>query len=76
MDSGNQAELDMTECTRDEFLEVLYQIYTKARPLWSDFRRLSAGAVAYQVLPIMERLIKHLVDFDVSFFLLTDQLCD
>lgn len=64
--SGQQAELDMKDCDRADFIEVLYQIYSQARPLWADFRRLSRGAVAYQVLPIMERIIKHLIEFDVS----------
>uniref|UniRef100_A0AC34GX87 BTB domain-containing protein n=1 Tax=Panagrolaimus sp. ES5 TaxID=591445 RepID=A0AC34GX87_9BILA len=63
--SGQQAELDMKDCDRADFIEVLYQIYSQARPLWADFRRLSRGAVAYQVLPIMERIIKHLIEFDM-----------
>lgn len=66
LDSGKQAVLDMKECDRGDFVEVLYQIYSQARPLWADFRRVSRGAVAYQILPVVEQIIKHLVDFDVS----------
>uniref|UniRef100_A0A7E4VNK6 U-box domain-containing protein n=1 Tax=Panagrellus redivivus TaxID=6233 RepID=A0A7E4VNK6_PANRE len=63
--TGGTPVLMMTECDRSEFLEVLFHMYSTNRPLWADFRRLTKGAVAYQVLPILEKLITHMLDFDM-----------
>lgn len=64
--SGEQLELIIDKCSREAFLEALYQIYLMSRPLWADFRSLTEACVAYDIQVVKRKLANHLIHFDVS----------
>uniref|UniRef100_A0AC34QMX0 Major facilitator superfamily (MFS) profile domain-containing protein n=1 Tax=Panagrolaimus sp. JU765 TaxID=591449 RepID=A0AC34QMX0_9BILA len=66
--SGEQLELTIDKCSRDAFLEALYQIYLVSRPLWADFRALTEASVAYDIQVVREKLASHLIHFDMPLF--------
>ncbi|VBB26681.1 unnamed protein product [Acanthocheilonema viteae] len=76
-DAAPNAMIDMCFFGRDDFLELLYQIYNTKRPISANLFALSRAAISYRANVILARITKFISNLDmdlISKFQLAIQL--
>ncbi|VDM08740.1 unnamed protein product [Wuchereria bancrofti] len=76
-DAAPSAIIDMCFFDRDDFLELLYQIYATSRPISANLFALSRAAISYKADIILARITKFISNLDmdiISKFQLSIQL--
>ncbi|VDK85102.1 unnamed protein product [Litomosoides sigmodontis] len=76
-DAAPDAMIDMCSFDRDDFLELLYQIYDTRRPISANLFALSRAAISYKADVILARITKFISNLDmdlISKFKLAIQL--
>lgn len=66
-DAAPNAMIDMCFFGRDDFLELLYQIYGTRRPISANLFALSRAAISYKAEVILARITKFISNLDVSY---------
>ncbi|EJW75121.1 hypothetical protein WUBG_13972, partial [Wuchereria bancrofti] len=63
-DAAPSAIIDMCFFDRDDFLELLYQIYATSRPISANLFALSRAAISYKADIILARITKFISNLD------------
>lgn len=63
------AMIDMCFFGRDDFLELLYQIYDTRRPISANLSALSRAAISYKADVVLARITKFISNLDVSLLI-------
>lgn len=68
-DAAPNAAIDMCYFGRDDFLELLYQIYGTSRPISANLFALARAAISYRADIVLARITKFIFNLDVSLLM-------